>query len=827
MSTTLRVGFAMGGGVSLGTFCGAALTQALKLLLVHGRDAQGQRFEKLEIDVFSGASAGALSLAAMLRYLLARTDEQEAAAVPQLQKEFGDAFAQLKGQARANLIAAQVVQNMQKVLWTDEIKLAKLLPAGEGGPLRFKASLLDRGAVDDIARRHLVQWQGTGIRFDGRALLADRVLYACTLSNLTPMVADARAEFPGREVGFIGLNDGMRSHTHRDLRVFDLNFVPQANLADDRFPDRWCLYHDGPAQAGLVDDLSKPEAWARIAATAIASGGFPFAFEPVVLPRKAFEYGPALWCRTLGLPLPAQKADFNGQEMRLFSFVDGGTFNNEPIREAFRLASFRDGYTRAEDPQAQIQRVIIFVDPFVSEPLPSFAVPGQRRWMLEAPNQFGSLDGFDLRRCASLDRLIPHLGTLAGAISDESRVQEGDKIFQVRQTFRLRDGIRATLAASLAESASHDTFATLLDYCQRQLDRSNADEMIPPGPLSLAGELERIIREEQPAFDALQGHAAAFVEGGNWEQHPQARQWLRLLVFVAVDLILGLEGKLLHAQLVAIAPFRDLRERKNAAGETVGVDGEKIDLPGGRLSGFAGFMSDRPDQVDYTAAKYCAAEFLAACGLIDVPTPVPVPEGLQLTEEEMRTLKLEVEKGLHDLARRAGAMVKQSHLVNVFPVLDGLLTQAIGKFIERKVASLDWAESQRIQIELRVEVPNERFELDGTGLGDRDCAPVQDRPGGPWELITVATYDWQTRGWSGGFVQKGQLVVDEDGTAFLPDKDFCRIDLPVEEALRAAVFMPNPTFTLKLAKTDRQARTVPSTRWVLGPGVSALEEELL
>src|ERR1041385_1225446 len=191
MPTTLRVGFAMGGGVSLGTFCGGALSQALKLLIVYGRNRQGQPFGKVEVDVFSGASAGALSLGAMLRYLLCRTDDQEAKAAGELQAEFGDAFNQLLPPARADLIAAQVVQDLQQQLWTDEIKLGKLLPGDQNAPLRFKASLLDRGAVDDIARRHLVQWQGTGIRLDRRRLLADRVLYACTLANLTPMVADA------------------------------------------------------------------------------------------------------------------------------------------------------------------------------------------------------------------------------------------------------------------------------------------------------------------------------------------------------------------------------------------------------------------------------------------------------------------------------------------------------------------------------------------------------------------------------------------------------------------------------------------------------------
>lgn len=817
----------MGGGVSLGTFCGAALSQALKLLIVYGRDRNGQPYGKITVDVFSGASAGALSLGAMLRYLLYQTNDQRTLAVASLQAEFGDLFNQLTPEAREDLIAAQVVQDTQKQLWTDEIKLEKLLPDGENGPLRFKASLLDRAAVDDIARRHLVQWQGSGIRFDRRRLLADRVLYACTLSNLTPMIADARAEFPGSEVGFAGLNDGMRSHTHRDLRVFDLNFVKQANPTDDRFPDRWCLFHNGVEQKGVVGDLNQPETWAKIAATAIASGGFPFAFEPVVLPRKAFEYGPNLWCKTFGRALPKKKANFDGQESYPFSFVDGGTFNNEPIREAFRMASFIDGYTRVETPGAAVQRLIVFVDPFVSETMPSFAVPVQRRWMLENPNLFGNLDGFDLRRCSSLDRLLPQVGTLLGALSDESRVNEGDKVFQVRQRFGLRDAIRSSLADTLGDNATHAAFGSLIDFCQGQLDRSASDEVIPPGPLTLAAELERAIHEERPAYDMLRGRAEAFVGAQTWELDPNAEQWLRLLNFVAVDLILGLEGKLENAQLVAIAPFKNLVETKNAEGETIGIDGEKIDLPGGRLSGFAGFMSDLPDKIDYAAARYCAAEFLIACGMIAKDTPLPDVSNLKLTDAETRQLKAQVEKGLGDLAKRVATMVRQSHLISVAPGVDAVLSSIIGNFIRKKIAGLDWQEANRVTVELRVTVPNQRFELDGAGLGDQDCEPVEDQPNGPWQLITLATYDFDEHKWSGGFVKDGRLDVDEDGTAFLPDKDFCEIKLPVESQLKAAMTMPNPTFVLVLAKEDKGSAPLPAARWALESGVSPLEDELL
>ena len=71
MGKELRLGFAMGGGVSLGTFSGAALSEAIKLLILHN-----QQYDKITIDVFSGASAGALTLVLMLRNLSHRTSSQ-------------------------------------------------------------------------------------------------------------------------------------------------------------------------------------------------------------------------------------------------------------------------------------------------------------------------------------------------------------------------------------------------------------------------------------------------------------------------------------------------------------------------------------------------------------------------------------------------------------------------------------------------------------------------------------------------------------------------------------------------------------------------------
>ena len=70
MGKTLRVCLAMGGGVSLGSFSGAALTEALKLLMLYGKDKEGKPYDKVVLDGMSGASAGAIALTILLKTLV-------------------------------------------------------------------------------------------------------------------------------------------------------------------------------------------------------------------------------------------------------------------------------------------------------------------------------------------------------------------------------------------------------------------------------------------------------------------------------------------------------------------------------------------------------------------------------------------------------------------------------------------------------------------------------------------------------------------------------------------------------------------------------------
>ena len=854
MGTTLRVGFAMGGGASLGTFSGAALSQALKLLLLRGVDRRGEPYTRVEVDVFSGASAGSMALSLMLRGLACPDRARESAAAARLAEEFGTEFNDLAPKAKGALVAAQILQDVQEEVWVREISLKRLLakdeegmagkatgargPGRAGEPsgvregtcearhrLRHTAGLVDRGVLEELARRYL-DFPG-GIDLSRREILANRVLFAHSIANLTPIVADASREFPVDEIGLLGLSDGMTSHVHRELRVFDLHFTPvQADsLTDaDAFPRRWCRYHMGPK---VVDEhgtgrgigsLLEPRGWAKMAATSLASGAFPLVFEPVPLERRSYEFGAteegaaSLWPRRL-----------RGKDRHVFTYVDGGTFLNEPIREAFRLASYMD----AHKPEEDFERLVIFVDPHVVIPDPDLFLPHHARWIPTEPNRLLRwLRGPGLERKTSLDRLIPLAGSVARAILNESRVVEADKVFQTRRRFELRNQVREELDAALDRNPDPSVLASLAYKLDGLLAADRVGVMIPAGALTLEGELRRVLAEERATpkegaraeglpptlLEALGNktprEVRAFVASPESVPPNELGAWLRALTFAAVDRVMDLEGKMERSRLVAISPATDPAR-----------PGELLDLPGGRVGGFGGFMSELAGEHEVEVGRYCAHLSLQSAGRVR-QGPLPDLPDFSGREEQYRR---EVGEGLKDFEGRLAHLLAESNVdfLKAVParVLRLILAGRLARPAEEKKDVSTW--------ELRLEVPDMSYEFDGEGLTDRVLRPR--RIDGKLFLITFATY---TRGepqpWSGRHVMRKQraLRVDRDRKGHLPDRLFCTVALPTLKTLKQAGSLPYPVWVAPIEEAD-QGSKVSSDRWQLLDEVRGLEETIL
>ena len=785
----LRLAFAMGGGVSLGTFSGSALTQAIKLAVLRSG------YERVVIDAFSGASAGAMALGIMLRTLVhpacggKSREERETAAVNALAAEFGDEFTSLstnpetvEGRRRRLLIDAQIVQQVQFEIWGERITLNGMLGRGRHGQrdLTHIASILDRGEVDRIAREYIefpeddMDDSGRVRRLKPSKLLGKRVLMACSLSNLTPLVADARRELSRYEAGFVGLGDGGRSLVHAELRVFDLVFedADDAQYRDDEVhPGRWVRYRLGEESRGLVGDLRELKAWQKIAATTIACGAFPFAFEPVVLERSQYELGRSLWPRELpwaeGPPQPGEKTP----KFR-FTYIDGGVFNNEPIREAFRLAAFLDAHHPGD-----YDRRIIFVDPFVDPDEPSLEVGVHREFSLQKPNALGSIDGWDLFRRASLDRLVPHIGAVAGAIANEARVVEADKVYAIRRRFDDRDTLRTHLAhirLPRLDPADPDTAKRRTDaitdlrrFCEHQLKIDAAESIIPAGRLSLAGELARVLAEEGGALGTPDRAIGDFLADPSPGARPDADAWHRLLLAVALDLTLDLAGKSDRGSLIAIGPFANLPTEQDP------TPPRPIKLWGGALHGFAGFASLTHRKYEFDVGRYCAQLFLQTCGLIP-PTPLgPIPE---LSPERQQQFRSDVACGMADLAERVRSMLQRSNLVDIFPVLNHGILLAIGAILKDRICAMGDLAPPTRKYELRILVPDGGYELDGRGLGDRDLKPVRLPRIGRFALITFADYEPESGRWSGPHVDEAAQTITIDRN--MRFHSFCSLRLP-------------------------------------------------
>ncbi len=840
MARELRLGFAMGGGVSLGTFSGAALSEAIKLAVLHGGytdDAgQWQRYDRVVIDVFSGASAGAMALALMLRTLTERSAEAEERARQRLENDFGAelaaAFRGLPDAAKRDLIAAQAVQDAQEDVWVDEVSIDRLLGVDAGKPgdarsgstagpgatdpnLPYTAGLVDRGAVDAIAR-HRIGFQGT-LDLSGRRLLADRVLFACTLSNTTPILVDARGDLQASDAGWLGLGDGLTSYEHKEVRVFDLSFVERAPDS----PSRWCRYHAADKVADPttgIGDLRGSRAWAKITATAIACGAFPFAFEPVVLTRKRYEFAER-W--------PKRLADA-GLDAYPFTYFDGGAFNNEPIREAFRMAAFMDALRPGHD----YDRRIIFVDPKVGVVDPRFRVPVHVQWLLQESNALGALGGADLVRKASLDRLAPHAASVLTAFMDQAQMVEEDKVYGARRRFEERDVVRNILAGALSDHPGAGDFDALADYCSARLAERARRTAMPEGAMDLTGELRRVIAEEPDNLPDLQGQADHFHAMTQPEQSPYAQQWLRALAFVALDLAMDMPGKRANDRLIAIAPV---------LGVGSGLQPQTIDLPGGRVAGFGGFTSAVPGRYEVAMGRYCAREFLEAAHMIPLARqPAPAPLWGPGQEASYRR---DLDRGLGLLARRVGEAVKESHLVHIFPGVDAALKAAVAKIAMNKVAGLSKAQTPKVRFQFNIAVPDGRYELDGPGLADRDLGAIKasqlvrqagararaaPAPAPAWFILSFLDWDEEAGAWSGPFIDEAaqMLPIHRDGPGPLPDRLVCTVALPDADLVRQATLWPDGRFTGTLDVDAHDGQRGIAGFWGVEPGVVGLEEGL-
>src|SRR5687768_4080018 len=517
MPKKLKVAVVMGGGWSLGAFTGGAAWELVRQLQGN-RDRE--QYDRCEIDVLAGAGAGALAAALLLRTLANPEAFSVAAAVSRV------------GEA-------------QRAAWLEGVDFTQLLRDIE----MRKPSLLDRGAIDALATE-LLSWPA-GYHANP-VLLSERVLLGMTLMNFNGLPINA-ANTPA-------LAETFRSTLFRDSRVFCLDFTELALAPHTRWR------HVARERVHAADT------WREIAATAVASGSFPIAFEPVVLQRYREEYGP-LWPDEL-----RERDEFP------FTYADGGTFNQEPLREAMDLISLQDAYEQPSD----FDRVLVFIDPNVSGSKHAFGLKFHMPYIVQR-----DLGLFDRQDVVPADTGA-HLVAIANRFGVLARHQSSFEDFVAAAHVNARHGwraelrgIMATLAAQLPQNGTElsSTVEARLACVLRQVSALAA---APADELQVNDEIARV------AFEQTGHH----LQPGELS----ARDRLAYALMALIDHVAGLRGKeQVRVVVVGATEYRPPDGSPPAA----------VKLAGDFFANFGGFFDARFRVHDFDAGRAVLASALA------------------------------------------------------------------------------------------------------------------------------------------------------------------------------------------------------------------------
>ena len=842
MGKTLRLGFVMGGGVSLGTFSGAALSEAIKQQIVYGqydteeKDSDGNKiyapYDKVEIDVFSGASAGAISLAIMLRILVNPRDKYRFLGFrsydnlrdhleQKLSRQFGGKLIEIKmefPEKYEQLLAAQTIQEFQDKVWAKKVDVDRFLGTGSFEKnMRDYPGFMDRGIVDQLGT-DIFQFQTPASRLKHKILLGDRVLFGCTLANLSHTLKKSKRTHleDGHKPSLIkALNDSSVDRIHSELRVFDLNFNEINSSEGAYYPLRWVQFHDGDDmviiqedQHGseynkIIENLNGNNAWREITATAIASAAVPFAFEPVVLNRYRFEYG-SEWAEEL-----------KGKESYPFTYVDGGVFNNEPVKEAFRLASYID--TTKED--KDFERQLIFVDPDVTELENQFKIHAHEKLSI-GRSFFSSKTKVTTK--PTILRLLSGITHILSAILNEAQSVEVGKISKLLDKFELREQMRLFYRETIKSIPSDDHISLMIDFAKKELDVMREKLCLPKKSLQIQHELIRIANEERAYLKPLLPlsnekkllkQALKFVADKNPSKSENAVLWLYILSCLTLDISMDMVGKTSHTKLIPIAPFNFYDKNEEF---------KLMALPGKGMAGFTGFASHEASIYEVEHGKFCSMRILQELQLTEqneqnLPCPPPFDYS-QYDDFLKNNLRASIVKRIKEML--------PSGFSTIMPFLDGYLNESIYNFVESNIDG----NAKASYFEFRIRVPNDTYLLrgfspDGTVNSKRSVYPVSIH--GEFFLITKIAFDFEDDQWKGAHTNFMQNLYIDKAKLF-DDIPSISLELPVMSYHSEAYLSPNPLFT-----TDARAglnipgyTEINSKCWDLISDIKPLDEHL-
>jgi hypothetical protein len=363
-----------------------------------------------------------------------------------------------------------------------------------------------------------------------------------SLSNLNGMKQDVRGSIndglqtnnPCKDPNII---DTTKTYWHNDSRQFKINFNDTHNTF--RFDNKYIRF-----------SCSDSKSWKMLAETARASGAFPAAFPPVALKRYSEEYG-RLW-------------GYEEKE-KWFHYVDGGIFNNQPLKHAMNMAYDLD----KSEAKGSYERFYIVIDPIVGS---------DKEDILK--EDYCSPE--EVQHTEFTSKLIGNVKQIVNMLTSHAQYKDWQKAYKVNNQLDLRQIIVDSLLNSI---------------------HSVNDEDLPNTDL-LSNELEQIIVTKYKATahicnsdhisikSYVQDHLDIIENDYDTSKMTSRQRKYFLLLIALLDNATGLRKKQ-KVRHIGVAPKSILHTH------------------GEFLSGFGGFFKEQWRQFDYEVGRYDAFKKLS------------------------------------------------------------------------------------------------------------------------------------------------------------------------------------------------------------------------
>ncbi|MCP9797734.1 patatin-like phospholipase family protein [Cyanobium sp. Lug-B] len=292
-----KLAIVISGAVSLGSYEAGVMYEVLEAIALHNESVGADHPERVEIDVITGASAGAMTAAILSRQLY-----------------YG-------GEALRQPYHRNPLFNA----WVCQINIEKLLKVT---PDKHKYSLLSSDVIDDIGQKAIPDDPSQAL--DLHPAADKSLLLGIAMSNLNGY----KQEIPGSKY-----NDSFAYSRYKDQFVCRLQRQPAE-------ADPPGSLHPGPAETIHLSEMEPQMTngkvtwcpmqtcdWGILRLMALSSGAFPFAFRARRIVRSGGSKKSMMATRDSGRKSSAGDQLYGGN----YLYTDGGVFENEPVGMAANL----------------------------------------------------------------------------------------------------------------------------------------------------------------------------------------------------------------------------------------------------------------------------------------------------------------------------------------------------------------------------------------------------------------------------------------------------------------------------------------------------------